>query len=1180
MSKKGTKALASATLMSLVLTTALSAGPVKAAQGSVTRIGAADRYATAAQVATSNWKDGAKDVVLVSGEGYADAVSASALAKKLNAPILLTTAGSLNADAKAALATLKPTNVYVVGGNASVSAAVRSDLKAANYTLVELQGANRYETNVAVAKKLVELGVKADNVLLVGGEGFSDALSVAPVAAAKDQILLLGNNNEDSMKSVIDFVKANSSKVTVVGTSNVISDAIYTAVGAVDRVNGGASRFETNINVLNKFAADLKADKLYVANASGNGYADALVASALAGKSAAPLVLVDAEGTTATNNAITYIKGKATKTTDLNVVGGLGVVSQATADAIQNAVNPKPDTNNTSGENTVADVTGINLNQFEVTFNCNIDEDTAELPQNYKVAGTDLSATNAHVEKVNDNTVRVTLVKSKFTGINQNDEKTVTVKKGILTDDKTRTIEKADKKVTFKDVEAPTLKSVSVKGNNKLVVEFSEAVNMYDLGKVADLIQINGKNLPTYNSTLSTAKEATAADSDNKVWANKVEFYFNSKLSSGENTVKVKDAKDGMLVDAAGFSFKEAEETVTIDEVTTKPTIQEIKATDNGKIYIKFDRAMDTKTVANKSNYSINDTALPSAATVELDDDDATDSTIKIKNVGDILKDNTNVLEIQDGLKDAYGNKIEDDTRKSFDKEKDETKPTVLSATVIDNTTLRVQFSEDVKYNYATNVDNYELKDSSDVDVMHTDKSKIKIVASNATSSTDYDNTDTYDIKFNATSTKLDSSKYTLTVKNIVDIANEPNKMDDQTLDVDGDSDEAPSLDDISAFKKSGSTTEVAIYFGKEMDGSSLRDKANYFYINGDGDSEELPDDVDITVSSDNKSVVLDFDDANKTINPSATSGDEYVKKIGVKTAKDANGNELYVGSLTIDPSSTTGPKFETDTLTLAKDGDDVIATIQLDTPLDDEYAADFVITSKTDSTVKVVADSIESTSKKVTLTFNEGTNADAVMALGTDAQLTTIASPKSDDIAGRALTGSQVQQVYYYGIAPETDRDNYAANITVDSTGKVTGATVSVKLKTKVDQTMKSAYLDDFEFTYNGSNLDATDVSFNGTTLVFTIDPTEAAKIDLTKNNDLGISVTTDESDIDLRSPKDQNGDTVKFVPSSDDKKVKTVTISKTTVAAPAATTTETPAATTTTTETPAATTTTEAAQ
>lgn len=341
MSKKGTKALASATLMSLVLTTALSAGPVKAAQGSVTRVGEADRYATAAKVATTNWTT-SDNVVLVSGEGYADAVSASALAKKLDAPILLTTAGSLNSDTKAALNTLKAKNVYVVGGNASVSASVRADLKA-NYNLVELGGANRYETNAAVAQKLVDLGVDPSNAIMVGGEGFSDALSVAPIAAAKGQILLLGMNDSNYMKPVLDFVAKNKSNVTVVGTKNVISDAILNTVKGT-RVDGGKDRWDTNQKVLSNFKDTVKMDSLYVAsaayNAQDNGYADALVASALAGKKSAPLVLVDKDGNEGTASAIAYIKANATDKTDLNVVGGTGVVSDATVNAINDAVKP------------------------------------------------------------------------------------------------------------------------------------------------------------------------------------------------------------------------------------------------------------------------------------------------------------------------------------------------------------------------------------------------------------------------------------------------------------------------------------------------------------------------------------------------------------------------------------------------------------------------------------------------------------------------------------------------------------------------------------------------------------------------------------------------------------------------------------------------------------------------
>ncbi|MBV4446876.1 cell wall-binding repeat-containing protein [Clostridium tyrobutyricum] len=343
MNKKGTKALASATLMSLVLTTALATGNVKAAaNGQATRVGGTDRYETAAKVATTNFTT-SDNVVLVSGEGYADSVSASVLAKKLNAPIVLTGSQTLDANAKSAIETLKAKNVYIIGGTGSISASIESGLKS-NYTVTRLGGKDRYATNLAIANKLVDLGVSKDNIIAVAGTGFADALSVAPVAAADNEILLLTKNDTDAMKATADFAK--DSNVTVVGTTNVVNGDIYNQLKADKRIDGGADRFATNINVLNAFDSDLKADKLYVANATqanpDNLYADALVASAIAGKYSAPLVLTSTEGSTATNNAVSYIGTKATKATDLQVVGGTGVISDATVSAIEDAVPKEP----------------------------------------------------------------------------------------------------------------------------------------------------------------------------------------------------------------------------------------------------------------------------------------------------------------------------------------------------------------------------------------------------------------------------------------------------------------------------------------------------------------------------------------------------------------------------------------------------------------------------------------------------------------------------------------------------------------------------------------------------------------------------------------------------------------------------------------------------------------------
>jgi putative cell wall-binding protein len=323
---------ASVGLISLVaLTSLVSTSTVKAS--SSIRISGQDRYETASQVAKSNWTNESENAVLVSGEGYADAVSASVLAKKLNAPILLTESSSLSEDAKSALNTLKPKNIYVVGGPASISASVENVLKA-KYNVTRLGGNDRYATNLAVANKLLGLGVSRDNIIAVAGTGFSDALSVAPVAAAKDEILLLVNNDSSSMKNTEDFAK--SAYVTVVGTITSVTEDTYRQLNADRRIDGGADRFATNLNVLNQFKDDFKTDKFYIANASGDGYADALVASAIAGKYSAPLVLADIYGADTTNTAIDYLNENVDEyDTDIYIIGGKGVMP----DSIINRIN-------------------------------------------------------------------------------------------------------------------------------------------------------------------------------------------------------------------------------------------------------------------------------------------------------------------------------------------------------------------------------------------------------------------------------------------------------------------------------------------------------------------------------------------------------------------------------------------------------------------------------------------------------------------------------------------------------------------------------------------------------------------------------------------------------------------------------------------------------------------------
>ncbi|WP_373844682.1 cell wall-binding repeat-containing protein [Clostridium sp.] len=1157
MSKKGTKALASAALMSLVLTTALSAGPVKAASSTVTRTSGADRYATAAQVAKSNWTT-TDNVVLVSGEGYADSVSASALAKKLDAPILLTTSDTLSSDAESAIKQLKPKNIYVIGGNASVSQSIRNNLKT-DYNLVELGGANRYETNVAVAEKLVELGVSASDVLVVGGEGFSDALSVAPVAAAKGQILLLANNNESSIKSVVDFVKDNSSKVTVVGTKNVINDAIYNALGASTRVDGGKDRFETNLNVLNKFEDTFKKDKLYVANASAatpdNLYADALVASALAGKYTAPLVLVDKD--TSSTEALDYIAeaGKDTAL-DVNVIGGTGVISDALYGKIEDALKIKPNPNNDSE---VKSVSAVNLNQIKVVFSDEVDEDTAEEVANYKVDGTalveqekdesgNLKHTSNDIDREakavlqDDNkTVLITLAKPR----KQSDDVDITVKKGILSADKSSSVDEYNQSVTFSDTTTPTIESVKVRGNSKITVKFSEPLNLKNINSLKSKFKVDGQSISSMglDTDSSEIKDPVLGNND-EIWSDEVDFYFSTKLESGNRTLKISDGDDksgsetGLLSDAAGFPFKESTEDFNVDDVTGAPKINSIKAEDNGKVYINFDRPMDEKTATKLGNYKINGDLVSdeSGAKIELKEED---TQVKISGVSGLLNKNSNTLYVDDAVKDAYGNKVEEDTNESFELEEDDTKPTIESVKVLDDDVIRVRFSKDVNAMEATDKSNYKIKDNSGTDVSET-MEDITIPGKSGEPD-DNDSTDVVDINFDS---DLTESTYTITIENITDTTSSENEMDKYEETIDGAKDIKPEVDAVTT---GASDQKLVVQFSREMDPNSITELSNYKYRNGNGDLKDLPSDTDIDASNDNKSAIIEFP-SNYTVRKDATKnsgyGDNDVIEIDVLTgAEDANGNPLEISvakAITEAANVTTVKPNSLKVYYNENDDDELDVSFKCTKSIDEFEAKDFTFNGVTPDTGKRDGDLlvlIYNTDSSKEAVKKGGVNAKLVVKDGNTTKTTTDVSGKpiavETDSAGNAIAGTITP--YSYQAAPKIisePEDVWTATVS-DTKAEVNIVFDTPIYKNSIDE-------DDFTFRV-GTTVDADDVKIDendNRTVTFIFNKSESVakfKAEKDKNGSVKILAKNDKAK-NICTEEDRDGEKAYFAPDDDD--------------------------------------------
>ncbi len=160
----------------------------------VTRAPGADRYATAADLADSVFASGVGTVVVVSGLGFADAVSAAPLAALDGAPVLYVEPGSVPTSVQDALHdTLKPTHIVIVGGLAAVSQAVADSLHAlTGVTPSRVAGADRYATAEQVALQVAG-GAHPAAVYVASGLAFPDALTAAVLAgSAGDPVLLAG----------------------------------------------------------------------------------------------------------------------------------------------------------------------------------------------------------------------------------------------------------------------------------------------------------------------------------------------------------------------------------------------------------------------------------------------------------------------------------------------------------------------------------------------------------------------------------------------------------------------------------------------------------------------------------------------------------------------------------------------------------------------------------------------------------------------------------------------------------------------------------------------------------------------------------------------------------------------------------------------------------------------------
>jgi putative cell wall-binding protein len=330
-----------------------------------TRVSGVDNYATSASAAITSHNNAATASVLVSGESYADGLSAAALAGALSAPVILTDPDSLKGSTSLAIGQINSTTaaghtVYIVGGTAAVSANVVTQLEDLGYATSRVSGADRVATADAVATKirtLMDFGTNWDSdttVFLTTARNFADAVAVSGLAwKNKSPILLVepGDALSAGTKAVLDSAVNSIEHVIILGGTAAVSAAVeaevitikngaagttaieVTRVGGDDRYDTAKKLMElrTKATTLNGFGET--ATTVILVN--GTSHQDGLSATALAGAAATMTLLTDGTGTlnATTSAALTAKSASVTTVRAVGMTGDLSAAEMTAADA-------------------------------------------------------------------------------------------------------------------------------------------------------------------------------------------------------------------------------------------------------------------------------------------------------------------------------------------------------------------------------------------------------------------------------------------------------------------------------------------------------------------------------------------------------------------------------------------------------------------------------------------------------------------------------------------------------------------------------------------------------------------------------------------------------------------------------------------------------------------------------
>lgn len=201
---------------------------------SVERIGGADRYETASEIASRAASERQRAgrglpsaAYIVTGKDFPDALSVSPIAYATERPILLTRPSSADTATLEVLRGLPLSEVFVIGGTGVVASSVATQVAAVAPRVTRISGADRYATSLAVAAHGEPLGLRWSGLGVAAGTTFPDALAGGVAQGRLGSLLVLTPPHaiDERVESAIRVRRAQIGKVRVYGGPGAVSDA-------------------------------------------------------------------------------------------------------------------------------------------------------------------------------------------------------------------------------------------------------------------------------------------------------------------------------------------------------------------------------------------------------------------------------------------------------------------------------------------------------------------------------------------------------------------------------------------------------------------------------------------------------------------------------------------------------------------------------------------------------------------------------------------------------------------------------------------------------------------------------------------------------------------------------------------------------------------------------------------